>query len=56
LIIDLDAHQGNGHGLDHMDREKFHVFDAYNHRIYPGDEEAKKGISTDIDFARYYND
>jgi histone deacetylase 11 len=31
MIIDLDAHQGNGHELDHQDRSKFYVFDVYNH-------------------------
>jgi histone deacetylase 11 len=37
MIIDLDAHQGNGHARDHMDRLKYCVFDVYNHEIYPGD-------------------
>ena len=40
LIIDLDAHQGNGHERDHMDKEKYYIIDAYNHRIYPGDDYA----------------
>lgn len=48
LIIDLDAHQGNGHARDHMDRNKYCIFDVYNHYIYPGDEDAKRGISYDI--------
>lgn len=37
MIIDLDAHQGNGHAKDHMDRLKYCIFDVYNHEIYPGD-------------------
>jgi len=41
MIIDLDAHQGNGHARDHMDRTKYCVFDVYNHYIYPGDDFAK---------------
>jgi histone deacetylase 11 len=49
LIIDLDAHQGNGHERDHGDRLKYCIFDVYNHYIYPGDQEAKKAISYDID-------
>ena len=49
MIIDLDAHQGNGHALDHMDRLKYCVFDVYNHEIYPGDQLAKRGITYDID-------
>jgi histone deacetylase 11 len=31
MIIDLDAHQGNGHERDHQDREKYYIIDAYNH-------------------------
>jgi len=56
LIIDLDAHQGNGHGLDHMDRLKYCVFDMYNHHIFPGDEKAKQGITYDINAASYPRD
>lgn len=56
MILDLDAHQGNGHGLDHPDKDKFFIMDAYNHNIYPGDREAKKNISCDINAAQYDND
>ena len=48
LIIDLDAHQGNGHERDHIDKDKFYIIDAYNHQIYPGDEVALPFISHDI--------
>ena len=48
LIIDLDAHQGNGHERDHMDKSKYYIIDAYNHAIYPGDTYAKQAISDDI--------
>lgn len=41
MIIDLDAHQGNGHERDHINRRDVFIVDAYNHNIYPGDEEAK---------------
>eukprot|EP00352_Strombidinopsis_acuminata_P007818 CAMPEP_0176369562 /NCGR_PEP_ID=MMETSP0126-20121128/23375_1 /TAXON_ID=141414 ORGANISM="Strombidinopsis acuminatum, Strain SPMC142" /NCGR_SAMPLE_ID=MMETSP0126 /ASSEMBLY_ACC=CAM_ASM_000229 /LENGTH=233 /DNA_ID=CAMNT_0017728249 /DNA_START=445 /DNA_END=1146 /DNA_ORIENTATION=- len=50
MIIDLDAHQGDGHGRDHTDKARFHIFDAYNHDIYPGDMQARRNISTDINF------
>ena len=40
MIIDLDAHQGNGHELDHTDPEKHFIIDAYNHGIFPGDSKA----------------
>ena len=56
MIIDLDAHQGNGHARDHMDKTKFYVFDMYNHRIFPGDQYAKEAISMDIDAAHHKED
>ena len=37
MIVDLDAHQGNGHERDHIDNPYVHIVDAYNHAIYPGD-------------------
>ena len=49
MIIDLDAHQGNGHERDHIDRRDVFIVDAYNHSIYPGDDEAKQAISKDIE-------
>ena len=49
LIVDLDAHQGNGHARDHMNRIKYCIFDMYNHEIYPSDDYAKQGITYDID-------
>ena len=52
LIIDLDAHQGNGHERDHMDKSKFFIIDAYHHGIYPADDYAKKAISLDLNVGR----
>ena len=52
LIIDLDAHQGNGHEHDHICDKNVQIIDAYNHDIYPGDEHAKKAITYDIACAR----
>eukprot|EP00075_Anas_platyrhynchos_P034147 XP_027323400.1 histone deacetylase 11 isoform X5 [Anas platyrhynchos] len=40
-IIDLDAHQGNGHERDFMDDQRVYIMDAYNRYIYPGDGFAK---------------
>ena len=48
MIIDLDAHQGNGHERDHAKEENTFIIDAYNHRIYPGDELAMEAIKADI--------
>jgi histone deacetylase 11 len=47
-IIDLDAHQGNGHERDFIEDKEVHIVDAFNPHIYPGDEYAYKGISTEI--------
>jgi len=48
MIIDLDAHQGNGHELDHKGDPDTFIIDAYNHHIYPGDRDAKEAIKEDI--------
>jgi histone deacetylase 11 len=48
MIIDLDAHQGNGHEIDHLNDVNTFIMDAYNHRIYPGDKKAKAAIKCDI--------
>jgi histone deacetylase 11 len=47
-IIDLDAHQGNGHERDHYNFAKYYIIDAYNHYIYPGDAKARQSISEDL--------
>eukprot|EP01112_Ceratiomyxa_fruticulosa_P016950 TRINITY_DN5196_c0_g1_i1.p1 TRINITY_DN5196_c0_g1~~TRINITY_DN5196_c0_g1_i1.p1 ORF type:complete len:390 (+),score=55.87 TRINITY_DN5196_c0_g1_i1:98-1171(+) len=46
MIIDLDAHQGNGHERDKLkfqDKNLF-ILDMYNKDIYPGDREAAQAI------------
>ena len=48
LIIDLDAHQGNGHEHDHPDKDKVYILDAYNSHIFPGDGPAKRNISEGV--------
>jgi len=40
LIIDLDAHQGDGHERDHMTDSQTYIIDAYHHGIFPGDNYA----------------
>lgn len=44
-IIDLDAHQGNGHERDFTGKENTFIIDLFNPSIYPGDTEAMQGIS-----------
>ncbi len=44
LIIDLDAHQGNGLESIFKDDPKVYIFDVYNEFIYPQDHQVKKYI------------
>ncbi|XP_053155421.1 histone deacetylase 11 isoform X3 [Hemicordylus capensis] len=48
-IIDLDAHQGNGHERDFMEDRKVYIMDVYNRYIYPGDGFAKRAIKRKIE-------
>ena len=48
MIVDLDAHQGNGHERDHINDPDTFIMDCYNHRIYPNDKYAKQAISSDL--------
>ena len=41
MIVDLDAHQGNGHERDFLHDSKVYIFDCYNKWIYPNDKPAK---------------
>ncbi|XP_005726759.1 histone deacetylase 11 isoform X1 [Pundamilia nyererei] len=48
-IIDLDAHQGNGHERDFLDDRRVFIMDMYNRYIYPGDEYAKRAIKRKVE-------
>ena len=48
MIVDLDAHQGNGHGRDFIGDKNTFIVDCYNPTIYPGDEYAKQAIQLEI--------
>ncbi|XP_060126852.1 histone deacetylase 11 isoform X2 [Zootoca vivipara] len=48
-IIDLDAHQGNGHERDFMDDRRVYIMDVYNRYIYPGDGFAKRAIRRKVE-------
>ena len=48
LIIDLDAHQGNGFETIFGDDNRIFILDVYNEDIYPGDSNAKKYIDFNI--------
>lgn len=49
LIIDLDAHQGNGYGRDFVGNENVYIMDVYNSEIFPHDEEAKAAIRRKVE-------
>ncbi|EDW81706.2 uncharacterized protein Dwil_GK10873 [Drosophila willistoni] len=44
MIVDLDAHQGNGHERDFHNVAAVYILDMYNASIYPKDHEAKTTI------------
>ncbi|XP_053172779.1 histone deacetylase 11 [Scomber japonicus] len=48
-IIDLDAHQGNGHERDFLDDGRVFIMDMYNPYIYPGDGYAKRAIKKKVE-------
>lgn len=48
MIVDLDAHQGNGHERDFTNCENVYIMDMYNANIYPQDHQAKKSISRPV--------
>lgn len=49
MIVDLDAHQGNGHERDFMKDERVYIMDVYNKAIYPGDSYAKRAIKRKVE-------
>jgi len=56
LIIDLDAHQGNGYASIFEDDERIHILDVYNREIYPNDTEAKRYIEFNYPVKSYMED
>lgn len=53
LIVDCDAHQGNGYGRDvlrmsRLQQKSIYILDLYNPRIYPRDEFAKQAIDREV--------
>ncbi|KAI7989229.1 Histone deacetylase 2 [Camellia lanceoleosa] len=49
MIIDLDAHQGNGHEKDFSHDRRVYILDMYNPGIYPLDYEARRYISQKVE-------
>ncbi|XP_023635959.1 histone deacetylase 2 [Capsella rubella] len=51
MIIDLDAHQGNGHETDLGDDNRVYILDMYNPGIYPLDYSARRFIDQKVEVA-----
>ncbi|XVE97666.1 hypothetical protein REPUB_Repub03eG0038500 [Reevesia pubescens] len=49
MIIDLDAHQGNGHEIDFADDGRVYIMDMYNPEIYPFDMKARNYITQKVE-------
>ena len=56
MIIDLDAHQGNGHETDFGDDADIYILDAYNGEVFPHDEAAKRGIDGKVELPAFSGD
>ncbi|VIO98146.1 histone deacetylase 11, putative [Brugia malayi] len=48
MIVDLDAHQGNGHENDFSGDSRVYILDMFNSRIYPHDLRARRAIRRSI--------
>jgi histone deacetylase 11 len=48
LIVDLDAHQGDGHSTLFSDDDDVLIFDMYNASIFPNDRDAQDGVAWNI--------
>ncbi|VEN50647.1 unnamed protein product [Callosobruchus maculatus] len=56
MIVDLDAHQGNGYEIDCKDNSNIYILDVYNKWIYPRDKEAAKAIRRKVQLDFYTDD
>ncbi|KMS95576.1 hypothetical protein BVRB_006940 [Beta vulgaris subsp. vulgaris] len=51
MIIDLDAHQGNGHEIDFAEDRRVYILDMYNCEVYPLDFNARRYIDQKVEIA-----
>lgn len=56
MIIDLDAHQGNGHQRDFVDDLDVYIFDVYNKEVYPQEHEIKTAIDLKVELKSFSGD
>lgn len=45
MIVDLDAHQGNGFERDLIINEDVYIVDCYDSQLFPQDSESKDAIA-----------
>ncbi|CAO2818045.1 unnamed protein product [Amaranthus hypochondriacus] len=49
MIIDLDAHQGNGHEIDFAKDRRVYILDMFNSEVYPLDFNARRHIHQKVE-------
>ena len=47
MIVDLDAHQGDGHERDFKNDKDVYILDMYNRDVFPGDMDGRKRMNID---------
>lgn len=52
LIVDIDAHHGNGNAYTFMDRDNVTILDIYNDNIYPHSRASKERVNINIPLQR----
>jgi len=55
LLVDLDAHQGNGNSSVLRDEKRVVILDMYNSMIYPNDDEAEQYVTYKVPLERRTN-
>ncbi|KAL4706700.1 hypothetical protein ACJJTC_014455 [Scirpophaga incertulas] len=56
MIVDLDAHQGNGYQRDFLGVPEVYIMDMYNRNIYPRDKRAKQAIRRKVELENKVED
>ncbi|CAH0559963.1 unnamed protein product [Brassicogethes aeneus] len=56
MIVDLDAHQGNGYERDFKLNDHVYIMDVYNKFVYPKDKVAKDSIRKKVELALFVED
>lgn len=52
MIVDLDAHRGDGHETDFLGDDSVYVFDCYTAGIFPGEDASSAAIRTKMHFRK----